>query len=395
MADLPPGTPDAPDPSPQRDATAQPERRRSSLLSRPSTTAQPTNSPSDPPLAPRHSELTTADVTASSITFTSTASPFGTSASLARTAPYSAAGPSSLSRLARFPHPRADESFRHPHLVPGYGRQSLGSPGGGRRASAAASALGYDRDGGEEEDTGSFGRYRAGRKSEVYNEVGNVSVGVSEGYFGGSRSVRTSPAVSQRSSFGRVVGGLNDEEEDGADDDDDGDADQPKMERSLSRISSAADEEVYAFNKFRLSDESDATDQGSGQEDDEDEDGGDDFGDEEGARALSDPAGIDWDDVLRDAGRGGGDEEGEERVSSVGSMERGKGRQAQYEEEEDDQPRYDYYGQDSEDDVVREDEIIHDSFEHAPLSARLPKAPPLAKAAAARKKRALPKKANR
>lgn len=406
VTDLPPGTPDTSDllprnsarqprpsnTSPRPDATAsQPDRRRSYLLSRPSITAQPT-----PPPSTHSTSLN--DITASPIASTSTASPFGTTAtlSLARSASNSAAPASAslrLSRVKRYPVPEAPEGFRHPHFVPGYGRQSMGSPGLGRRASGltSMSGVGYDDPQEEEEEGGSFGVYRAGRRSEVFSEVGNVSVGASEGYFAGSRSVRTSLAVSQRSSFGVAVGGFGGEEDDfdpdgaGA-----GEGGELMAERSLSRISSAADEEVRAFNRFRLSDESDVESSDGGREEEE---GEGDFGDEEGARALSDPAGIDWDDVLRDVGQGGGDEEDEDgtvgRQSSAESVDpnaTGYGDEVEDEEQVEEEV---YYGQDSDDQVTG-----HVGVEQV-SSGRLAKAPALAKVAAARKKRALPQKVNR
>lgn len=394
VPDLPPGTPDTPDPAPHVFATApNPNPRRSSLLSRPSYTAQPTPPPSDPLLDPSHPfyPSTTQDITASPLASTSTASPFGTTAtlslSLALSAPRSATASLHLSRAARYPIPDAPAGFRHPHFVPGYGRQSMGSPGVGRRASEAMSGLGvrYGDEGeeGEEEASVSFEGYGKSRRSEVYSEMGNVSVGASEGYFEGSRSVRASLAVSQRSSLGTAVGELaeegDDRVEEGAFD----------GERSLSRISSVADEEVHAFSRFRLSSESDASASG--------EEGGD-VGDEEGALALSDPAGIDWDDALRDVGRGGGDEEEEEEIGSVvsmGSMDKGKGRQLYDDQDEDLAWEDDYYGQDSDDQAAQEGEVDHDSFDHPPVSASLPRAPPLGRVAAARKKRALPKKVHR
>ena len=376
VTDLPPATPDTPEPAPRTGATAtatatgHPDRRRSSLLSRPSVTAHSTPPPSAS-LSPTSQSLTSVEVnvTASPIASTSTASPFGTT--LTHSAPHSTA-PDSLARVQRYPVPQAPEGFRHPQFMPGYGRQSMGSPGIGRRASAAASALGYDQgddDGDDDDGRGSFGVYAAGRRSEVHSDGGNVSVGTSEGFFDGSRSVRTSLAVSVRSSFGMAGREMGEGDDD---DDDDGEGEGGLgADGSLSLISAPADEEVTAFNQFKLSDESDSSDEGDQDDRQEDKDEGD-YGDEEGARALSDPAGIDWDDVLRDVGEGGGDDEEEPQ-------------------------KKDYYGDDIGPETVADDGAGEASLEREPFAAapRLPKPPPLAKVAVARKKRALPRKFNR
>lgn len=141
----------------------------------------------------------------------------------------------------------------------------------------------------------------------------------------------------------------------------------------LSRISTAADEDVRAFKAFRLSNEESGSDAGG----DEDEELND----------LSQVGGIDWDDVLRDVGQGGGKVDEDERFSFDGGSEEDDPVELARDDSFDRETRYD----DQDDVAVDEDNFTGQENEPPLASAKasqMPVQPQLAKTALARKKRA-------
>lgn len=185
MEDFPPDTPEDP---PARTSLAPSDRRRSSLLSRPSlvpgdlsldaipeTQQEPTQEPPAPIASTSSSPPARVDAIQDPFATTHSASFSATYATSTQPGP----APNSLSRQL-FRPPTAPVGYKHPHFVPGYNAES---PEMGRRMSTATTA--YD---GEADETANYGSYAQslGRKSEAFSDLGRVSIGgQSEAYFAG------------------------------------------------------------------------------------------------------------------------------------------------------------------------------------------------------------------